>query len=569
MKLISLKIKWFKNLDFWETPLDFTKSEWISIFIGNNGSWKSNVLEAISAIFYGLYFKETPDFDFEFELEYKKSETKILIKNQKNWDSQYLLAFYVDGEEKKSYKDYLPSQIIALYSWEETRLYERYYLDEYTKFTKSIINKKKFENINMIFISKEFWNIALLTISASDYSLSKIIWDYEIGELFFMLNKKNLDKFSNESQNEVTWFVKWLSEIPNIDSETLNIDFESFKNSPAFTTHKTLFELLSVAYLPNEKEYKLIKNFDLKLTSTNSENKFWSSCLSEGQKKQILIYFVTEILADKDSIILLDEPDAYIHVWNKKRLKEFFEKFLDDREREGEVIMTTHSPTLMNSFDEKHLFYLRDWNLLDENKLEILNEISWNTMTYTQQQILLNTDKDILIVEWKTDETYIKTALEKLKEDNSEYKELDFEFILLWGSDAEILQRFSEKFPPKNWQKIIAFFDRDQSWHDCITWFLDGKFDKETFKYQKKENIFISFYPKKIWFTKSNFEIEDYFNIEDITNFMYPDWVKSFEDTKKRFNKNEFANKCKDFSKEKFEWFKPLFDIILQIKREE
>jgi len=47
MKLISLKIKWFKNLDFWDNPIDFTKSDWISIFVWNNWSWKSNVLEAI------------------------------------------------------------------------------------------------------------------------------------------------------------------------------------------------------------------------------------------------------------------------------------------------------------------------------------------------------------------------------------------------------------------------------------------------------------------------------------------------------------------------------------------
>lgn len=56
MKLKSLKIEGFKNLtgaDGWFT-LDFTNKDGITVLIGNNGSGKSNVLEAISAIFIGL-----------------------------------------------------------------------------------------------------------------------------------------------------------------------------------------------------------------------------------------------------------------------------------------------------------------------------------------------------------------------------------------------------------------------------------------------------------------------------------------------------------------------------------
>jgi hypothetical protein len=38
---------------------------------------------------------------------------------------------------------YLPSKIIALYSGEETRLYEDYYLNDYEKYIKNIITSKK------------------------------------------------------------------------------------------------------------------------------------------------------------------------------------------------------------------------------------------------------------------------------------------------------------------------------------------------------------------------------------------------------------------------------------------
>ena len=49
MRLKRLWIDGFKNLNDFE--IDFNDKEGITVLIGNNGSGKSNVLEAISAIF--------------------------------------------------------------------------------------------------------------------------------------------------------------------------------------------------------------------------------------------------------------------------------------------------------------------------------------------------------------------------------------------------------------------------------------------------------------------------------------------------------------------------------------
>ena len=53
MKLKRLNIRKYKNLiDF---NVDFETGDGLSILIGNNGSGKSNVLEAISGIFANAY----------------------------------------------------------------------------------------------------------------------------------------------------------------------------------------------------------------------------------------------------------------------------------------------------------------------------------------------------------------------------------------------------------------------------------------------------------------------------------------------------------------------------------
>lgn len=53
MKLQELQIQGYKNLG--DITIDFSNNNGITLFVGNNGCGKSNILEAISSIFGGLY----------------------------------------------------------------------------------------------------------------------------------------------------------------------------------------------------------------------------------------------------------------------------------------------------------------------------------------------------------------------------------------------------------------------------------------------------------------------------------------------------------------------------------
>ncbi|PID84220.1 hypothetical protein CSB09_02000 [Candidatus Gracilibacteria bacterium] len=601
MKLISLKIDGFKNL---KTKIDFTKSEGISVFVGNNGSGKSNVLEAISAIFYGLY-DETNErrCNFTYSLEYEINSKNIIIQQlffrgkedaigklppeilediPDVKEELKMVSCCIDGELVGGTLDkkYLPSQIIALYSGEETRLYEDYYLYEYDNFIKSIITSKKgvSENINMSFIGKDFWNIALLTMFASDFSLSEIIGDYKIDKLLFKFNEKNLKIFNEKNPNEVTRFVLGLSEIENIN-------FEKFKES-FFQTHKELFNLLSVAYLPKEESYNLIEEFDLELT--NGENTFWASCLSEGQKKQILIYFVTAILANKDSIILLDEPDSYIHVGNKQRLKKIFTNFLDIT-KEGEFIMTTHSPTLMNNFEEKHLFYLENGKLDKNNKRNILDNITDGEMSMTDMEIFLNSkNKYLLVTEGKTDKKHIEIAIDKLGIENN--------FDIYPADGCDKLKQFLVGLPTDILSNkiIIGIFDYDQEGLKSLKKCGDVIQENKLYKIPAQKNRYgislpcidrdferfknqpIEFMYSKDILDSNNMLIKQ--DIRTINNNLESAEQLNLKDHEKLdklcffnvndTNKNNFAESCKELPKEEFERFRALFDKILEIKSE-
>ena len=84
MKIKTLKIEGYKNLN-----IELIHNSDIIALIGNNGSGKSNLLEALSLIFRSLYKKsETVSFDYCVEYEntfikksgLKKTKVKSLSK---------------------------------------------------------------------------------------------------------------------------------------------------------------------------------------------------------------------------------------------------------------------------------------------------------------------------------------------------------------------------------------------------------------------------------------------------------------------------------------------------------
>ena len=75
MKLERLWIKNYKNLRNCE--IEFAQPHLLHAIIGNNGSGKSNLIEAILHILIGVYFKMSPPFDFCFQYEAQGRQVKI------------------------------------------------------------------------------------------------------------------------------------------------------------------------------------------------------------------------------------------------------------------------------------------------------------------------------------------------------------------------------------------------------------------------------------------------------------------------------------------------------------
>lgn len=601
MRLKSLWIDGFKNLN--DFKIDFESRDGITVLIGNNASGKSNILEAISAIFAGLYNENPEEIPFKFNLIYritnlrlqeatpkeldirisKKLKVRYRIKkpNESSWkiikklhrmaDKYSIIAYGTDANDMdrfwvgKDPFDYRPSQIIALYSGEELRLWENYYQKPYFDYNeKSLKSDSYLSKQKMLYINKYYWDIALLTMIASDIDIKEIT----PSQVKTIKLKIDIDKLSgflkskpNNVVNNFVWDLAESENIPHDHKKNMVLDLDRFKEKTGFKTHSELFDLLRVARLPKDQKHKLITDLELKF-----ENGTTTKDLSEGQKKQILLKLALEVLAGENSLLLFDEPDAHIHIANKKLIPEMLKE--DDNR---EIVLTTHSPTLAHSFDNKHLAYLDNGEInIDYNSQnELLNSLTGGLMGVSEQQIFLQSNKDILIVEGKTDEMYIFAALKVLKEGDTKYKDLDFNFLWLGGTDADTLNKIIKSFTPKENQTIIAFFDREGAGLGCIRKALDFKGDKDSFKGEIKDGVHIYLYPKKNGFTQSIFEVEDYFPIEVLEKYR-KNKIKVFKDLKQTFNKVGFAEECQkaSFEKANFDGFKQLFNKILEIKNQ-
>lgn len=555
MKLEYFKITdRFKNLE--NIELDFSAKDGTTVLIGNNGSGKSNMLEAISNVFAGLY-DNTFNPNFKYELKYSKDAYNVDIK--------YDMVNYVvkiNGADDNLKPEYLPNQLISSYSGEESRLWEDYYRPFYMNYIKAL-RGFSLPSSKLIYINKYYWNIALLTFYNYDFSSFTDLKDFCENTLGIQsLNKIkfsfDITKLRSWPSNPVTNFVRAIN--PS-EENTIEIDLPTLKSliSP-IANEIDFFRYLSAAFMP--KDDKLITNIELTIN-----NDLTAECLSEGEKKLILIELILEVIGDENSLILLDEPDSHVHVSRKEEIVKMLKHYLN-----RENVITTHSPTLAHHFDNKHITMLSrlpngDAKIESKEKQEVVHNITNGIWSYMEQSIFLNSNKDILLVEGKSDETFLRKALQVLKKYETRYANLDFEYLPCGGADG--VKLMVNKFRPKHGQSIIAFFDQDQAGWECVNAALGLKNvhnSHSNFSYDKVNNIWISVYPTRPRFRGSEFNIEDYFTKTLLNQFVF-DGFKSLKSINRPDAvKRKLEKECNNFPDKEFRLFRSVFDLILNLK---
>lgn len=451
MRLKSLYIKDYKNIK--KQTFDFSANTGYIAIIGLNGSGKSNLLEAISLIFDELYGILTEERVNGYTITYEIGGVSHTYSTLDEHNNIIPLAK----------KKICPSSVIACYSGEDLRLwnmaYEKYYMQY---FKKAIDNKITIPQL--IYINKYCWNIALMALMCSEKESIKIF----LKETFDIDNLNNVnvrlsfgkpDNFKNHKAME------W---IKRIKENCLDENGQATMNSilsyeiPSFdkqSKEKTFFNNLYLLSQP-KKDTKKGNRIDKYITEINIESNGISfDNYSEGYKKMILIECVTQILGDENSLILLDEPDAHVHIENKKKILNTITKF------SGQTILTTHSPIMCNLIAEaKNIKLLKNGESVDTSKLEQLKKLSGNELQYYEGAFVLSSKK-ILVTEGIYDIRYLRKAIEVFEKKDPKYGKLKEVGMLYAGSASEEDVIYNELIQDKiaNLDKVVFLFDYDKA----------------------------------------------------------------------------------------------------------
>ena len=455
MRLKSLYIEEYKNIR--KQTFDFSNNTGFIALIGLNGSGKSNLLEAISLIFDDLYGIQHAEQVKGYTITYEIGGVTYTYSTLDEHNNVIQLS---KGEKV------CPSSVIACYSGEDLRLWHMAYESYYMQYFKEAIRDKSFSPIIM-YINKYCWKVALISLLCSS---KKSIKEF-IKNILSITDITSVDIHLDADETRRALFsdhaaCRWYDNIKRLQDEdehqlvNANIiattDMMTY-GAPHPEAPDYVFQFLYLLSLPEKNAdkgqtvNKLITDVKVTINGVNFDY------LSEGEKKMILIECITQVLGDENSLVLLDEPDAHVHIENKKIILETIAQY------DGQTIFTTHSPVMCNLIAEaNNIKLLKDGKHIDTSKLEQLKKLSGNALQYFEGAFVLSYKK-ILVTEGIYDIRYLRKAIDVFAKRDHKYEKLKTIGMLYAGSASEEHVIYDEllKGMKDNLECMVFLFDYD------------------------------------------------------------------------------------------------------------
>ena len=447
MRLTSLYIGQYKNLrDF---SLSFDVGSFIDVFVGKNGTGKSNLFEALIEIFRHIVEfdndKSPCDFNYRigFEIDGKASEI--------GWNSGKLT---IDGKERKTIgMTPLPDNVLIYYSGHNDTVAKL--IEQYEDAFRKRIKRADFNEVRF-FIGigpdyKELLLAALLmqpdTCKARQFICQKLGIETVASEVKLVLQRPAYaadSRFDIElnDENDRYWqpegitktFLDRLHGCINIatggpvrsegyfsanDRYILYFDIAKIREEFSDRSPQELFRQFD-----NLKTLGILAEISISLQLTGGVEATIAH-FSDGQFQSVYIYSIVELFKDRNCVTLLDEPDSFLHPeWQFDFLKQVFE-ITDTAAKNNHVLMTSHSAVTLIPHDQRKIkfFDIRDnhTNCYDLPKSIAIKKLSDDLIKYSEQEQLLsiiNTiqieNKPVLFTEGSTDPVILKEAWYKL-----------------------------------------------------------------------------------------------------------------------------------------------------------
>ncbi|MBF4491487.1 AAA family ATPase [Flavobacterium sp. MR2016-29] len=398
MRIDKVFIKKFKNLiDF---TIDIDETQWENVFIGQNATGKSNFFEALVLIFKNLDLKKQPPFDFS--ITYTCKGKKILISAT---DSKYEFEIWEDLKDNvwinnktilktefdRKKEELLPNHVFIYYSGTSDRLqnvYIEHQRNYYLEIIKDESKDKRIDSLRRIFlvqnIHSKFAILSFFIFGNQKEKVLKFLKDeLDIVDLHSLLLVLKKPIWSNSSSDkEMFWnstglvrtFLEQLwrySLAPIYNKERTQVGYKKNEVQDRlylFVENKEKIAELATKHYDTGIQFfnalesthisDLIDDIKVKVEKKNSSDKIPFTEMSEGEQQLLTVLGMLRFLKDKESLILLDEPDTHLNPLWKWKYLEYFRDYVG-RDETTQILISTHDPLVIGGLVKEQIRIFR------------------------------------------------------------------------------------------------------------------------------------------------------------------------------------------------------------------
>jgi predicted ATPase len=410
MHLSRLKIREFRNLRDFE--ITFTPSAKDSdgverdfkshAVIGQNGSGKSNMIEAIVTIFRDLDLNQKTEFDYELDywcrghlIRVNGATGRVNVTDSDQATSQGEGADFAISHLSRNAKKYLPNHVFAYYSGRSERI-EAIFQQHQQRFYKALLDGSD-ELMRRLFYCRNVHSqfVLLAYLLKEDTECRRILGDLGIEELesvLFVLKKPYwyktdlAEEILNDGDNRF-WYARgivqtfldqlWKESIAPIDhSENRLLDFRGRKETQdllyLFVPGKDALGRVAeqigeparfFKYLESTYISDLIDEVRINVKHRDIGGNLNFTQLSEGEQQLLTVLGLMRFTHEDESIFLLDEPDTHLNPIWKLRYFDEIDKVVKLQNGtvagSSQLIITTHDPLMIGSLRKEQVRILK------------------------------------------------------------------------------------------------------------------------------------------------------------------------------------------------------------------
>ncbi|MBN9395471.1 MAG: AAA family ATPase [Candidatus Melainabacteria bacterium] len=494
MHLKSIYIADYKNLK--EFKLTFDGASFLDVFVGKNGTGKSNFFEALIEIFHHLLEPDKenvePGFDYSISYEIDGVNTEI------SWLSGRLI---INGKRVRAFgRTPRPDHVLIYYSGHNTTVASMMQKHEEAlrrRIRRSASNPRRhFVGIGHDY--KELLLALLLMQAPTNRARGFVANKLSIRDIGLVLKlvlrrpsyAQGTEHNIDDPDEHMYWRLKGPSKIfldrlskckENID-ESKTIRSEGYFPNDEMYIHYFAIEKVREEFtdlspqalfheFDNLKTLDMLAEMSLPIVLQNGREAN-TGHFSDGQFQSVYIYSIVELFKDRNCITLLDEPDSFLHPeWQFEFLQQVFE-ITAAASSGNHLLMSSHSAVTLIPHNSRKIrfFDIKDnhAHCYEVPKTVAIKKMSSDVIRYSEHERLLSVintiqieKKPVLFTEGSTDPLILKEAWYKLYDEEIPF----IPFFAFSCSYIKNLLTDNRITAEMDGLPVFALFDFDQAYN--------------------------------------------------------------------------------------------------------